>query len=66
MHDTKIPLYIVSGGISDIIYTTIHDIIGQVYPNISIHSNEMLMYKIHEKHGGHVLIDYQALNLKKS
>lgn len=41
LNECSIPLYIISGGISDIIYTTIHDIFGQVFRNVSIHSNEL-------------------------
>ncbi len=56
-------MYIISGGISDIIYTTIHDLCeGKVYPNVSIHSNEMEMYQLHSITGDkHVLVDYKTV-----
>ena len=39
--DFKIPLYIISGGISDSIYNSIYSLQKKNYPNISIHSNEL-------------------------
>ena len=40
----EIPLYIISGGISDTIYNSIHCVTQKSYPNISIHSNELENY----------------------
>ena len=42
--DFKIPLYIISGGISDSIYNSIYSLQKKHYPNISIHSNELENY----------------------
>ena len=41
LNEIKIPVYIISGWITDIIHTSIHDIYGQMLNNISIHSNEL-------------------------
>ncbi len=59
LNDEKVPLYIISGGISDVIYTTIDDLCGEVFGNVSIHSNEMEMYEMHMS-GGHRLVDYRT------
>ena len=56
----SIPTYIISGGISDIIYTTVHELCGKVQANISIHSNQLEMYQLDEMNGGHKKVDYNT------
>lgn len=39
LEECNVPLYIISGGISDSIYNFTHSLTGKDYSNISIHSN---------------------------